>query len=119
MLALLDQPQVLLFLFIQECPALLEVLCSFPDVAALNSDLFGSLLDLIEKFESNNAFFADSLSAQRTLTLTFSLEYIQLGAFEAVSVLIGADDYRKLVAVVDVLEIEWVDVLKIERVEVL
>ena len=103
MLALLDQPQVLLFLFIQESPALLEVLCSFPDVAALNSDLFGSLLNLIEKSEPNYAFFADSLSAQGTLTLAFSLKDEPLGAFETVSVLIVADDYRKLVAIVDVL----------------
>ena len=63
MLALLDQPHVLLFLFIQKYLALLETLCSFPDIAALSPDLFGRLFDLIEEPEPNHSRFFDSLVA--------------------------------------------------------
>ena len=59
MLTLLDQPHVLLFLLIQECLALLEALCSFSDITALSSDLFGRLLDLIEEPELNYDGFVD------------------------------------------------------------
>ena len=63
MLALLDQPHVLLLLLVQEGLALFEILSSFPDIAALSSDLFGRLLDLVEESEPNHGRSVDDFIA--------------------------------------------------------
>ena len=103
-LTLLNQPHVLLFLFIKKCPTLLEVFYSLSHLSALIFYLFSRLFDLVEESKTNHSRLTDGLLAQRALSFVLLLKDILLGAFETICVLVGTYDHRESVPIIEAFE---------------